>query len=65
MVILSVTIFFVRFLWYRIISVPPPRMATHDALESQPGAFQNAPFFYCLDGVMGAGGLVSAFVDTK
>ena len=65
MMIDSVIIFFVRFFGYRIIPVATPWMATHDSLESQPETLQNAPFFYGLDGIMGAGGLVSAFVDTK
>jgi len=36
----------------RVVATASPRMTTADALHGKPSAFENAIFFYCLDGIL-------------
>ena len=39
--------------WYRVITAAAPRMATQNALNGQPTAFERTVFFYSFNGILG------------
>jgi hypothetical protein len=48
-------------LWYRIVSMPTPRVATTNASYGEPETFEHSMLFKGLDGIVGAGGGKAAF----